>query len=404
MKKTIWIATLIIAAAVSGFAQNQDVYHDNTYTDDVYYNDNTYNQDNDGMSYQTFYDQLSPYGVWIDYPGYGYAWVPQVSEGFSPYMTDGHWVYTDMGWTWASDYAWGWAAFHYGRWFRDPDYGGWLWIPGYDWAPAWVTWGIYDDYYCWAPIGPRGYVNSRYGDRYDRHWYCLPRGRMGDEGMGRYIVRNTVVNHDRNDFERNVHIINNTHTYNRSVFNSGPKAEEVRAVVGHDIRPVRVANTNAPGRTEVHDNQISIYRPAISRNNATLQQAVPTKVVRPDEIRTNIRNNTPGNHDAQPANIEPRNNNGGQHDAQPRNNAPVRSEPQVQPRTSPIRENNGWTPPRQSAPIQSEPRQNYQQPRQVQPMQQSRPSGGFIPAERQQAPMRSAPAPSFRAPSGGGRH
>ena len=93
------------------------MYNDNTNNgDDSYYNeDNSYNEeqaDNSGMSYQTFYDQLSPYGSWINYPGYGYVWVPQANAGFSPYETDGSWQYTDYGWTWVSDYAWGWATFH----------------------------------------------------------------------------------------------------------------------------------------------------------------------------------------------------------------------------------------------------------------------------------------------------
>src|ERR1700761_8790672 len=73
-------------------------------------------------SYQTFYDQLSPYGQWIEDPNYGYVWMPDAGPDFKPYATDGHWVYTDEGWTWASDYAWGWAPFHYGRWFFSDGY------------------------------------------------------------------------------------------------------------------------------------------------------------------------------------------------------------------------------------------------------------------------------------------
>src|ERR1700742_2282003 len=80
-------------------------------------------------TYQTFYDQLSPYGQWVNDPDYGYVWMPEVSADFKPYATDGHWVYTDEGWTWDSDYAWGWAAFHYGRWFFKDGYG-WMWLPG----------------------------------------------------------------------------------------------------------------------------------------------------------------------------------------------------------------------------------------------------------------------------------
>src|SRR5665213_265115 len=108
-----------------------------------------------------FYDELGPYGQWIHYPEYGYAWQPNVGPDFVPYSTAGHWVYTDMGWTWASDYSWGWAPFHYGRWDFDNDLG-WLWIPGNEWGPAWVVWRSAPGYYGWAPIGP-----SRYGYAYD---------------------------------------------------------------------------------------------------------------------------------------------------------------------------------------------------------------------------------------------
>src|SRR5690349_14344661 len=104
-------------------------------------------------SYQSFYDDLSPYGQWIDDPRYGYVWLPNAGPDFKPYATNGHWVYTDEGWTWASNYSWGWAPFHYGRWFFQDGYG-WMWIPGNEYAPAWVTWRNSDDYYGWAPMGP----------------------------------------------------------------------------------------------------------------------------------------------------------------------------------------------------------------------------------------------------------
>jgi hypothetical protein len=51
------------------------------------------------VSFQVFYDQLSPYGTWVNYQRYGYVWVPTaVPGGFRPYATGGHWVYTDDGW------------------------------------------------------------------------------------------------------------------------------------------------------------------------------------------------------------------------------------------------------------------------------------------------------------------
>src|ERR1700761_3544443 len=123
---------------------------------------------------QVFYDELSPYGNWIDYPDYGYVWQPNVDPDFRPYDTNGNWVYSDAGWTWVSGYSWGWAPFHYGRWFYDGSYG-WLWQPGNEWAPAWVTWGQSGDYYGWAALPPNVGVGS--GDVWRpgvRDWSFVP--------------------------------------------------------------------------------------------------------------------------------------------------------------------------------------------------------------------------------------
>jgi hypothetical protein len=86
------------------------------------------------VSFQTFYDDLSPYGDWISYPEYGYVWRPDHRySDFQPYRSEGHWVWSDDGWLWVSDYEWGWAPFHYGRWVYD-SYDGWLWVPDYEWG------------------------------------------------------------------------------------------------------------------------------------------------------------------------------------------------------------------------------------------------------------------------------
>jgi hypothetical protein len=410
MKKTFGIISLLILSCSWGYAQ-RDQYNDNN-TDDVYYNNNTnYNEqqgDNDGMSYQTFYDQLSPYGSWVDYPGRGYVWVPQVDGDFVPYQSEGHWVYTDYGWTWASDYQWGWAAFHYGRWFNDPAYGGWMWIPGNDWAPAWVTWGQYEGYYCWAPIGPWEYAGGRaywdgrpYGDDRYHHWNVVSRDHMGDEHISRYTVSNTVVNHDGAAFERKVQIINNNNTYNRSVFNAGPRAEEVQRATNHPVNKVSISNASKPQATQVHGNEVSIYRPVISKN-ANQQHAVPSRVVNPTEIPHNNAN--PSRTD-QPSPSPAR-------AAEPQRANPERNNTPARENTSPREQqyNQSWTPPRQSIPQQQRPESPM---RQSEPVQQYHQSGGFIPSERpmqqqpmqRSEPMRSAPAPSFHAPSGGGgRH
>jgi hypothetical protein len=104
-----------------------------------------------------FQAQLTPYGSWVDLPGYGPVWRPGVEiddPNWRPYCQGGHWVMTDAGWYWQADDPWGAVVFHYGRWLRD-DVNGWVWVPGYNWGPSWVCWRRTDDCYGWAPLPPR---------------------------------------------------------------------------------------------------------------------------------------------------------------------------------------------------------------------------------------------------------
>lgn len=101
----------------------------------------------------SFYSSLDPYGSWVDVSPYGYCWAPDdVAWGWRPYSV-GYWAYTDFGWTWMSSEPWGWATYHYGRWLDDPQYG-WVWVPGNEWAPAWVAWRTGDNWLGWAALPP----------------------------------------------------------------------------------------------------------------------------------------------------------------------------------------------------------------------------------------------------------
>lgn len=122
-----------------------------------------------GVSFSAFYSSLSPYGEWIPIDEGYYGWRPVgVAAGWRPYMY-GHWVWTDYGWYWATDEPWGWAVFHYGRWHYD-DFYGWIWIPGYDWAPAWVEWRYGGSYVGWAPLGPYAVFDVGIGIHYAVRW------------------------------------------------------------------------------------------------------------------------------------------------------------------------------------------------------------------------------------------
>jgi len=107
-----------------------------------------------GADYSMFYEQLNPYGKWLDVEGYGYAWRPNLAErtNWRPY-TDGRWAWSDQGWAWDSNEPFGWACYHYGRWVRISRHG-WVWVPGREWAPAWVSWRSGGDHVGWAPLPP----------------------------------------------------------------------------------------------------------------------------------------------------------------------------------------------------------------------------------------------------------
>ena len=220
--------------------------------------------DPDDVSYQTFYDQLSPYGQWIQDPDYGYIWMPDVSPDFKPYATNGHWVYTDEGWAWDSDYPWGWAAFHYGRWFFRDGYG-WMWVPGNDWSPAWVSWRNSDDYYGWAPMEPGISVGVAYSSGYNpppHYWSFVPHQYVASPQINNYYVRetNNVTIINRTTVINNTTIINH---YGNNRYGAGPDPNEVGRYSGAPLRPMPIRESRAPGGAAAGGG-FNVYRPRVN--------------------------------------------------------------------------------------------------------------------------------------------
>lgn len=145
-------STAVCAAALLAFGVSMEVVPSPAAAQDYggYQDDQSY-----GVDFETFHDQLAPYGDWVYSDRWGEVWIPEdVPDNFQPYGTDGYWADTDeYGWMWVSDYEWGDIPFHYGRWVNDPD-DGWLWIPGYVWSPAWVIWRSNGQYVGWMPMPP----------------------------------------------------------------------------------------------------------------------------------------------------------------------------------------------------------------------------------------------------------
>jgi hypothetical protein len=208
-----------------------------------------------------FNQPLEPYGSWVNVSSYGRCWHPrEVTADWSPY-TVGHWEWTDAGWYWASDEPWGWACFHYGSWDNDPQYG-WVWIPGTDWAPAWVTWRYSDAYIGWAPCGPGlSVLAPSFFTFCDVH-------RFHDHFHSRrdLIVNNTtIINRTKviKDFHRETMDFDGK---KRTVFaNKGPGVDPIRRATGQkfDPRPVRdvVRESRQPANLRHDDNQRKDARP-----------------------------------------------------------------------------------------------------------------------------------------------
>ncbi len=96
---------------------------------------------------------LSAYGGWNYFAGYGYGWQPfGIGAGWVPFSM-GEWdSYPGIGWTWISAEPWGWVPYHFGNWAFSPVYG-WMWFPdnfGF-WDPAPVNWYGYGNQVAWSP-------------------------------------------------------------------------------------------------------------------------------------------------------------------------------------------------------------------------------------------------------------
>src|SRR6266550_2302562 len=242
------------------------------------------------VSVDFFYNNLSG-GNWIEVADYGYGWQPDVAvndPNWRPYA-DGYWAYTDEGWTWVSYEDFGWATYHYGRWVRLADYG-WVWRPGYEWGPAWVSWRFGAGYAGWAPLPPETevvYESRPLTGHLDVEFDIGP-GYYNFVDV-RYIVepvlRSRIV-----DVSQNVTYINQTVnvtniTYkNKTVYNYGP---DLNTGYQYSSRPIqklkleRQANVDVTaaaksgGLTKVQGNALVVAVP-MKINKSAKQIAPPT--------------------------------------------------------------------------------------------------------------------------------
>lgn len=155
------LVALLLATPTSAFAQSYSAGRDR-YDDAV--------SGEPVASVEVFYDQLLPYGVWVDDSYFGQVFIPDIA-GFVPYI-EGHWQATNIGFVWISPEPFAWATVHYGRWIYARSYRRWAWRPDAVWGPSWVEWRLSGDYFGWAPLSPDISIEIGYVPPIDSWHYC----------------------------------------------------------------------------------------------------------------------------------------------------------------------------------------------------------------------------------------
>ncbi|MEA2691057.1 MAG: hypothetical protein QOJ16_444 [Acidobacteriota bacterium] len=336
-----------------------------------------------------FYDDLAAYGSWVQRPSYGWVWTPsQASSSWRPYQ-EGHWVETDEGWTWISDEPYGWATYHYGRWYQDPEYG-WEWVPGNEWAPAWVSWQEGGDYVGWAPLPPSarwsgggfGGVDFSTAIAPEAYLFVPERQFLAPRLDGYYVQRGG----ERNIF-RQTRNVTNYRVVNNRIINQGLAVERVQQVIGRPVPRYQIGDLGADQRHhggQVQANRVSLFRPRVEkanvapppersaarrsvRNPGDNQAARPNQPA-PTDIRQRgvARQNRQADRPAAPQNIP------GQAQARqprrPQQNAPAPAAEQPQPQAS--RRQRPQAAQKQQPQPQQQPQHQQRPPRQQRPPQQ----------------------------------
>ncbi len=216
------------------------------------------------VSFDFFYSSLQPHGSWITMNDGLVVWRPYFRGAqWSPYSV-GRWIYTDYGWYWDSEETYGHIVYHYGRWHFD-NYYGWIWMPDYDWAPAWVEWRYDSDYICWAPLSPYASWSVNYGIRYNRryhanywHWNIVKANHFNNNSIHKYRVRESeserIYNRTkvRNDFG----VRGNTFV------NNGLDRSFVERTTGTSVRTRDIDFTRERVENNVSENErVRVYRP-----------------------------------------------------------------------------------------------------------------------------------------------
>ncbi len=168
---------------------------------------------------------------------------------------------------------------------------------GYEWAPAWVSWGSYNNYWGWAPLGPNIYVQNNSGwYAPDPWWTFVARDHFCSGNWNRYIY-NRSVNVTHITHITNVYVNNNNYN-NRDSWYYGPRVSDVERYSRNRVTTVKISESQRPERTNIRNNRMEVYRPTVEnkRNEYRPAEYRTTSQARTGKRieQTNARTNDPG--------------------------------------------------------------------------------------------------------------
>ena len=244
-----------------------------------------------------FGEALEPYGNWMRTREYGDVWKPRISNPtvWAPY-TVGRWHYTELGWHFTSSEPWGWACYHYGRWVRYRTVG-WCWVPGREWAPAWVSWRTSPRHIGWSPLPPAATWNRRSGIR---HWadnrFNIGPSHYNFIRVEDFNTRNcysSLVNRRQNASlmlsTNNVTLMFSISLGGRDrICNRGPDRNYLTKHHHQDHRPLRISRNHgkrgAQNQVNIVNQEIVIHQRVENKTEINLSKSVKTNRVDNEEI------------------------------------------------------------------------------------------------------------------------
>jgi hypothetical protein len=264
------------------------------------------------VDYKEFYDQLAPYGEWVEVnaaeigiksnvasskssgnknstisnilgiktayadasAGMIFVWRPSTefsvvsSAGESPQYTpynNGQWVNTNQGWYFRAPTQWEETVHHHGRWVRSPD-AGWMWVPGRVWAPAWVDWRQDDEYVSWAPLGPSSYFNDGNFNNNridDDNYYIVERSHFIDPDIYRY---SSPYYESGNRISMNLMTGTVGLVFaNDIIVNRGPDVNMIQNYYTTNINVVNINHVRNFNQVRYSDREYNVYTPDFKR-------------------------------------------------------------------------------------------------------------------------------------------